>query len=154
MPEISSGTRKPLKETSIVERSLASLVVAALSLLLLPSAALAAGMSFCTTGASNCQKIKVLSEAEVVITKVKVTQLAGANNCPTLEKVHSANMGMLDSFKVETRVDCPYQVRFSTTFACLGDKQGKFGLSDRAAGKAVVALTGPCGGLKVRIEKQ
>ncbi len=143
-------------------------VLAAVSLAAQAGTARASPMSFCGDD-GICNNGGVYNGASVTVTKVKVKQLAGPNNCPVVEKTHSANLignpeadivrGALlvkaltkeeFGFRLSLRKDCPYEVRFSTTSGCVGDKVLKISMGNQNADppKTLALLEGGCGTLK------
>ncbi len=120
-------------------------------------------LDFCEAG-SDCNDGGVVNLASVVVTKVKVTQLAGANNCPEVEKTHSENLishTASSLFTMETADPktyftlkllkaCPYHIKFSTTAGCIGDKDAKISLDNQnnKEPRTWALLKGACGTLK------
>ena len=100
-------------------------------------------------GNPNCTTGMVYEGASVVVTKVKVNQLAGPSGCKADEKVYSKNMTHESKFGVLLRKDCEYRVQFNTTSGCTGDKAVKITVKDMASAPPVTVATleGGCGTL-------
>ena len=114
-------------------------------------------MNFCSktlsaqVGGTICKNGMVYNSAAVVVTKVKVKQLAGPNGCTAVEKIYSRNMSQGEApFGVRLRKDCEYRVQFNTTSGCTGDKVVKITPKDLtlATPVTVANLEGICGSLK------
>jgi hypothetical protein len=117
-----------------------------MSLAAIPQWAGAEALTFC---AENCKNIKIFNNAAVVVTKVRVKQQAGPNNCEAVEKVRSANLLKTESFQVSANPNCPYYVKYVTTDGCTGDKDGKISLDDFKDQRTQLYLDNYCGTLRV-----
>lgn len=98
---------------------------------------------------SSCEELSVSNQSGSVVTKVKVMQLAGPDQCEEVTKTHQKNMDLGQSVSVHAFKNCPYKVRFYTTAGCAGDKSGTMQPEDIENGKKWIFLKGACGGLKV-----
>ena len=117
-------------------------------------------MSFCSktlsaqVGGPNCTNGMVYNSAAVVVTQVKVKQLAGPNGCKAVEKIHPRNMSLDKApFGVWLRTDCEYRVQF-TTLGC-PDRAVKITPSDMTLAPPVTVayLEGNCANLKGKKNK-
>lgn len=121
-----------------------------LTLLVVSSAASAAGSTdFCT--GDSCKSLTIANEASVIVTKVTINQVA-KNECAAVEKARTKNMSK-DKFTAMITPTCTYDIVFTTTKGCLGDKKLELTPATMAKRGFVVSLVGSCGSLKVKAGK-
>ena len=130
--------------------------LAALSILILPQAALAEQLTFCT--GNKCGTVEIINRSAVTVTKLKMKQLAGPNNCPVVTKTRRQDMmtGSSPTLDATVSKNCPYTVKFKTSKRCKGDKRGEISINDlkeKGVQKVEVDLDNACGTLKTNVKQ-
>lgn len=137
-------------------RNLRPPALAALAILMLPQAALAEELTFCA--GNKCGTVEIFNRASVTVTKIKMKQRAGSNNCPAVTKTRRKDVmtGSGETIDAFVNKNCPYTVKFKTSESCKGDKKGEVSINDlqgKGLEKVSVELEGGCGTLKTNVKR-
>jgi hypothetical protein len=140
-------------------KKLARTALASLAAAMLLCGPANAKVSFCE--GDSCGHILIINFADVIVTRVNITQEPGPNNCEKIKKTNEQNLLKNSSIVGEDRVEisvskqCRYKIKFVTSKGCVGDKVGHVEPGQiKFDGRNVVALVNSCGTLKVKVTSQ